>query len=55
MSGWHPEALAVAYDDDLLAWQLGDGHPTNPLRAKLCVERLDELRCPWSSLRSAGG
>ena len=40
MTSWRPEALAVAYDDELLDWQLGGDHPTNPIRAKLCVERL---------------
>ena len=35
-------ALLVAYDDDLLAWQLGRGHPTNPVRAKLAVDALRE-------------
>lgn len=43
MSCWRPEALAVAYDDELLGWQLGEGHPTNPIRAKLCVEGLERL------------
>ena len=43
---WRPGALAVAYDDRLLDWKLGDGHPTNPVRAKLAVEALQEMQVP---------
>jgi acetoin utilization protein AcuC len=46
MSGWRRDALAVAYDDRLLDWQLGDNHPTNPVRAKLCVEALQAADLP---------
>jgi acetoin utilization protein AcuC len=38
--------LYVAYDDIYLDWQLGNGdgsHPTNPIRAKLAVEFLENL------------
>jgi acetoin utilization protein AcuC len=38
--------LHVAYDDVYLDWQLGNGdgsHPTNPVRAKLAVEFLENL------------
>ena len=38
--------LHVAYDDIYLDWQLGNGdgsHPTNPVRAKLAVELLQNL------------
>lgn len=38
--------LHVAYDDVYLDWQLGNGdgsHPTNPVRAKLAVELLQNL------------
>jgi len=38
--------LHVAYDDIYLDWQLGSGdssHPTNPIRAKLAVELLENL------------
>ncbi len=41
-----PTRLVVAYDDRLLGWQLGAGHPTNPLRAKLAVEALRGLGVP---------
>ena len=30
----------VAYSDKLLKWQLGRGHPTNPVRARNAVEKL---------------
>ena len=43
---WNPDELAVAYDARLLDWQLGYGHPTNPIRAKLCVEKLQALGVP---------
>ncbi len=42
MSGWTPDNLAVAYDGRLLDWRLGPGHPTNPVRAKLAVELLQQ-------------
>jgi acetoin utilization protein AcuC len=45
-TGWTPDRLAVAYDDDLLGWRLGADHPTNPVRAKLAVERLHQLQVP---------
>ena len=32
--------LHIAYDDKLLGWQLGKGHPTNPIRAKHATELL---------------
>jgi acetoin utilization protein AcuC len=35
--------LEVAYSDRYLLWQLGEGHPTNPVRAKLAVELLSEI------------
>jgi acetoin utilization protein AcuC len=35
--------LHVAYTRRYLDWQLGVGHPTNPMRAKLAVELLREL------------
>jgi acetoin utilization protein AcuC len=38
--------LHIAYDDIYLDWQLGSGdgsHPTNPMRAKLAVELLENL------------
>lgn len=38
---WSPARLAVAYDDRLLDWRLGEGHPTDPVRARLCVAQLD--------------
>ena len=43
---WTPDVLAIAYDDDLLGWQLGTDHPTNPVRAKLAVERLQQMQVP---------
>ncbi len=46
MSGWTPETVAVVYDERLLDWQLGPGHPTNPVRAKLAVELLQERGVP---------
>jgi acetoin utilization protein AcuC len=46
VSGWTPDRLAVAYDERLLDWQLGPGHPTDPVRAKLAVERLQERGVP---------
>ncbi len=46
MSGWTPDRLAVAYDERLLDWQLGPGHPTNPVRAKLAVELLQQRGVP---------
>lgn len=46
MTTWRPDRLAVAYDDGLLDWQLGDGHPTNPIRAKLAVAALQERGLP---------
>ncbi len=46
MTGWTPSELAVAYDERLLDWQLGPGHPTNPVRAKLAVELLQERGVP---------
>ena len=46
MSGWTPDTLAVAYDERLLDWLLGPGHPTNPVRAKLAVELLQERGVP---------
>ena len=46
VSGWTPDVLAVAYDERLLDWQLGPGHPTNPVRAKLAVELLQERGVP---------
>ena len=36
----------MAYDDKLLGWQLDEQHPTNPVRAKLCVEQLGRLEIP---------
>lgn len=38
---WSPATLAVAYDGRLLDWKLGAGHPTDPVRAQLCVQQLD--------------
>jgi acetoin utilization protein AcuC len=35
--------LRVAYSPEYLLWQLGAGHPTNPIRAKLAVELLEQL------------
>ena len=38
--------LHIAYDEIYLDWQLGSGdgsHPTNPIRAKLAVELLENL------------
>jgi hypothetical protein len=32
MTSWSPDRLAVAYDDRLLDWRLGEGHPANPVR-----------------------
>lgn len=46
MTGWSRDMLAVAYDDDLLRWKLGDRHPTDPVRAKLALEALQELQVP---------
>ena len=45
-SGWTPDALAVAYDDGLLDWRLAPDHPTNPVRAKLAVEALQDRQVP---------
>jgi acetoin utilization protein AcuC len=50
MTAWSADRLAVAYDDRLLDWKLGSGHPTNPVRAKLAVEALVELRVPMDVL-----
>jgi acetoin utilization protein AcuC len=36
----------VAYDKRLLDWQLGDGHPTNPERARLAVHKLKGMGVP---------
>lgn len=43
MTTWSADRLAVAYDDRLLDWKLGPGHPTNPIRAKLAIQALTEL------------
>lgn len=43
---WRPDALAVAYDERLLDWRLGDGHPTDPVRAALAVQLLRDLEVP---------
>ena len=32
--------LHIAYDETLLGWKLGKGHPTNPIRAKNATELL---------------
>jgi acetoin utilization deacetylase AcuC-like enzyme len=32
--------LVITYSDIYLNWQLGAGHPTNPIRAKLATELL---------------
>lgn len=32
--------LKIAYTDRYLDWQLGEGHPTNPIRAKIAVDLL---------------
>jgi acetoin utilization protein AcuC len=50
MTDRSPDRLAVAYDDRLLDWKLGSGHPTNPMRAKLAVEALAELGVPMDVL-----
>lgn len=42
------DQLVVAYDERLLDWRLGDGHPTNPVRAKLAVEALAGLGVPMN-------
>ena len=47
-SGWTPDALAVAYDDRLLDWRLGEGHPTDPVRAQLAVEALHRSGLPMA-------
>lgn len=36
----HPKKLVVTYSPVYLDWQLGSGHPTNPVRAKLATEML---------------
>ena len=46
MSTWTPDRLAVAYDERLLDWRLGDDHPTDPVRARLCVEALRRSDVP---------
>ena len=46
MTSWRPDQLAVAYDDRLLDWKLGVGHPTNPIRAQLAVEALRRREVP---------
>lgn len=38
--------ITIAYTPDYLDWQLGPGHPTNPVRSKLAVEGLAELSLP---------
>lgn len=35
--------VTVAYDDRLLGWQLGKGHPTNPERARNAIHMLGQL------------
>jgi acetoin utilization protein AcuC len=35
-----PQNLVITYSPVYLDWQLGEGHPTNPIRAKLATERL---------------
>lgn len=35
--------LHIAYGDEYLDWQLGQGHPTNPIRAKYAVNYLETL------------
>ena len=46
MQAWIPDQLAIAYDEGLLDWNLGEGHPTNPVRAKLAVEALQAADIP---------
>ncbi len=43
---WTPDRLAVAHDERLLDWSLGDGHPTYPVRSSLCVEALQQSGVP---------
>jgi acetoin utilization deacetylase AcuC-like enzyme len=43
--------ITVAYTSEYLDWQLGPGHPTNPIRAKLAVEGLADLGLPTQVLR----
>lgn len=38
--------VTTIYDDGLLRWQLGRGHPTNPERARRAVRRIDALGVP---------
>lgn len=35
--------LSYVYDDAYLDWQLGDGHPTNPARARYCMDFMRAL------------
>jgi len=56
MTPAHP--LTIAYSDIYLEWMLGDGsgdHPTNPVRARLAVEQLQqrfgEANTPSSDVR----
>jgi len=48
--------LHIAYDDRLLGWKLGQGHPTDPIRAKLAtdllVKRVGAVVTPISGLAS---
>jgi acetoin utilization protein AcuC len=45
--------LEVIYDPLYLDWQLGKGHPTNPLRAKIATELLETL-VPAADIRVRG-
>lgn len=45
--------LRVAYSELYQQWQLGVGHPTNPVRAKLAVELLQELLGRRVTMRDA--
>lgn len=39
-------SVDVAYDERLMNWQLGTGHPTNPIRARLAVKNLRDMGVP---------
>jgi acetoin utilization protein AcuC len=40
MTDYTPTPLQVAYSPDYLNWNLGEGHPTRPIRAKIATEQL---------------
>lgn len=49
--------VTIAYTPAYLDWQLGDTHPTNPERARIAVELIEEwdrARCEWANPDATG-